>query len=263
MKKRVIGVILCTLFLCLSFAVTALAGSNAPLVVDQADLLNESEESRLTERLETIRTKQQMDIVVVTVPVLQDKSAQDYVDDFYDENGYGDDGILLLISMEEREWYISTAGYGITAVTEAGLTYMSEQFVKALSKGDYYEAFMTYADLCDDFIVQARKGSPYDEGNLPKAPFRFVRVLAVSSLIGLVISWIVTGRMKGQLKTVHVQDAASDYIQSGSMKVTRSRDLFLYRNLNRQAKPKETRSGGTKTHTSSSGKTHGGGGGKF
>ena len=263
MKRRGIIGLFCTLFLCLSFAATALAGSNVPLMVDQADLLNESEESKLTERLESIQREQQMDIIVVTVPSLQGKSAQDYADDFYDGNGYGDDGILLLISMEEREWYISTAGYGITAVTEAGLEYMSEEFVKVLSKGDYYEAFVTYADLSEDFVAQARKGSPYDKGNLPKAPFKFVRVMIVSLLIGLVVSWIVTGRMKGQLRSVHTKSEATDYIQSGSMKVTRSRDLFLYRNLNRQAIQKETRSSSANTHTSSSGKTHGGGGGKF
>lgn len=51
-------------------------------------------------------------------------------DDFYDYNGYGygeeGDGIIFLISMEERKWQISTCGFGITAFTDAGQEYMAD-----------------------------------------------------------------------------------------------------------------------------------------
>ena len=40
------------------------------------------------------------------------KTAEAYADDYYDYNGYGygenDDGLLLLVSMGEREWAITT-----------------------------------------------------------------------------------------------------------------------------------------------------------
>ena len=48
-------------------------------------------------------------------------------------------------------------------------------------------------------------------------------------------------------------------MKQGSLQVTESRDIFLYRNVIRTAKPKET----STTHTSSSGRTHGGSSGKF
>ena len=57
-----------------------------------------------------------------------------------------------------------------------------------------------------------------------------------------------------------------DYVRQGSMKLTNQRDLFLYRDVHRTERPKETSSGdsgGSSTHTSSSGSTHGGGGGSF
>jgi len=65
--------------------------------------------------------------------------------------------------------------------------------------------------------------------------------------------------MKGQLKSVRFKSAASDYTKAGSMNVTESRDLFLYRTVSRREKPREN-SGGSSTHTSSSGRSHGGGG---
>ena len=97
-----------------------------------------------------------------------------YADDFYDYNGYGygenRDGILLLISMENRDYWISTYGYGMTAFTDAGLAYIQDQFLSDLSDGNYFESFTTFAELCDSFITQARTEKPYDTGNLPRPP---------------------------------------------------------------------------------------------
>lgn len=217
----------------------------------------------LQKELANISSNQQMDIVIVTVNDLDGETPRDYADDFYDFKCYAEDGVLLLISMENSDWYISTSGYGITAVTDAGREYMAEQFVHDLGDGDYYDAFVTYADLCDEFINMARSGDPFDVDDLPKEDFNYIRSLLVSLGIGLVVALIIIGRMKGKLKTVRRQAEAAEYVKTGSMKVTQSRDLFLYKHIDRHAKPKESTSGGSRTHTSSSGRTHGGGGGKF
>ena len=83
-------------------------------------------------------------MAVVTVDSLEGKTSQDYADDFYDYNGYGygkdDDGILLLISMEDRDYAITTYGFGITAFTDAGLQYVVNDFKPALSGGRYGNA---------------------------------------------------------------------------------------------------------------------------
>ena len=82
-------------------------------------------------------------------------------------------------------------------------------------------------------------------------------------IIGLVASFIVTGSMKGKLKSVRHQTAAGNYVKNDSMKVTQSRDLFLYRQVSRTERPRDEDSGSSDTHTSASGQTHSGGGGKF
>ena len=74
------------------------------------------------------------------------------------------------------------------------------------------------------------------------------------------------GVMKSRLKSVAPQRDATSYVRQGSMKLTNQRDLYLYREVHRTERPKETdsgSSGGSSTHTSSSGSTHGGGGGSF
>lgn len=266
-KKRILTVLF-ALLLCMVVVIPTFAASDLPRLVDNADLLTDSEESTLLSKLNEISERQQADVVVVTADTLDGKTPMDYADDFYDYNGYGfgadKDGVLLLVSMEDRDWWMSTTGYGITAITDAGIEYISEKFLSDLSDGNYADAFTTYAELCDDFFTQARSGQPYDTGHMPKQPFNIARNLLIALIVGFVIALIATGVMKGKLKTVRFQSAASNYVKANSMNVTESRDMFLYTHVDRRAKPKDTdSSSGSSTHTSSSGSTHGGGGGKF
>ncbi len=266
-KKRILTVLF-ALILCMVVVIPTFAASDLPRLVDNADLLTDSEESTLLSKLNEISERQQTDVVVVTADTLDGKTPMDYADDFYDYNGYGfgadKDGVLLLVSLEDRDWWMSTTGYGITAITDAGIEYISEKFLSDLSDGDYADAFTTYAELCDDFFTQARSGQPYDTGHMPKQPFNIARNLLIALIVGFVIALIATGVMKGKLKTVRFQSAASNYVKANSMNVTESRDMFLYTHVDRRAKPKDTDSSyGSSTHTSSSGSTHGGGGGKF
>lgn len=271
MKK--LWMVLLVLLLLGNQGVLVSAADGKPRLTDEADLLSDSEEAVLLRQLDEISERQQVDIVVVTLNSLEGMSPRDYADDFYDYHGYGfgekKDGILFLISMEERDWYISTTGYGITAVTDAGREYMSKQFVDDLKEGDYAEAFTVFAGLCDSFISRAREGKPYDVASLPKEPFGAAVNLAITFGAAFLISLIATGVMRGKLKTVRSQSGANNYMKHGSMRLTKKNDLFLYRQVSRRKKPKENVSkssgslGGSRTHKSSSGSTHGGGGGKF
>lgn len=270
MKKK-ISVFLFIVVLCLSTAIPAFATESNGFadeyyrVVDMADLLTDSEETALIKKLNEISLRRNMDVVVATTNDLEGCSVTEYADVLYEQCqfGYGDsnDGLLLLISMEDRDWYISTCGYGITAFTDAGIEYIGKQIKSNLSDGNYAAAFSEYAELCDDFITQARTGEPYDSGNLPREPLSLIWI-PIALVIGFVIAKIIVGNMKSKLKTVRKQAAANSYIKSGSMNITDSRDLFLYHTVTRTERPKNN-SSGSSTHTSSSGTTHGGGGGKF
>lgn len=267
MKKHIFS-ILFALILCVTMVTPAFAASEMPRLVDNAGLLTDTEQSELLATLDEISERQQADIVVVTTNTLNGKTPMNYADDFYDDNGYGYgaeyDGVLLLVSMEDRDWWISTCGYGITAITDDGIDYISEQFLPNLSDGNYAAAFATYAELCDEFFSQAKTGQPYDGDHMPKAPFNTVKCLLISMAVGLVIALIVTGSMKGKLKSVRMQAAAGSYVKANSMNITESRDIFLYNTVTRTERPKSSSSsGGSSTHSSSSGRTHGGGGGKF
>lgn len=276
MKKK-LSTIFFALLLSVLTSIPVFAVSDLQRFVDEAGLLTSSEGTELLDKLNEISERQQVDVVVVTVDSLEGASATEYADDFYDMNGYGfgneGDGILLLISMEERDWAMSTSGFGITAFTDAGLEYISDMIVGDLGDGDYAWAFTTFAEMCDDYITQAKTGEPYDVDHLPKDPLVLIVFLVVALAIGFVISLIATGIMRSKLKSVYSKTEAGGYVKKGSLNLTLKNDLYLYKDVKRRERPKEEEkedrpdkapsSGGSTTHKSSSGKKHGGASGKF
>ncbi len=61
-------------------------------------------------------------------------------------------------------------------------------------------------------------------------------LIAIFSVLG---SFITTGIMRGQLKSVSFKGNATDYVRKGSLNVTQRNDIFLYRKVDRKEKPKQ------------------------
>lgn len=267
--KRIMALILIAL-LCVGYspvsseAAAIPAERQLPRLVDDADILTDYEESELLALLDEISERQGYDVAVVTKDSIDGQDVTAYADDFYDYNGYGqgagDDGILLLVTMLEREWAISTYGAGISAFTDAGQDEMMDKVTPKMSDGDYYAAFTEFANICDDYIEQAENGKPYDPNN---AEFTFGGgTVAVCFVIGFIIALIAVSVMKSKLKSVAPQRQAHSYVRDNSFKLTGRSDLFLFHTVSKTAKPKNNGSGSS-THRSSSGRSHGGSRGGF
>ena len=276
--KKIIPVFLTAILLCLFSAVPVLAEEGFVheyyRLMDTASLLSEADLESLTAKLDEISIRQKMEVAIVTTDTLDNMNIVEYADGLYEscEYGYGDDkdGLMLLISIEDNDWHITTHGYGITAFTDEGIAYIGNLITPYMSEGDFATAFGTFAELCDDFITQARSGDPYDYHNLPELPREsfweiWLIWLPISVILGIIAASIHVGKMKAKLKTVRNQLAANSYLKDGSLNITDSREMFLYSAVTRSRKKTSSSgsSGGSSTHTSSSGSTHGGGGGKF
>lgn len=232
-------------------------------LVDDADIFTDAEEAELVAMLDRFSTENVFDMVAVTVDSLDGEDAEDYADDYFDYNGYGMgenyDGALFLISMEERQWHISTCGYGIAAISDNDLYYMEDEIVPYLSSGDYVGAVENFAALCAGFVKQAKSaGVVY--GQTESEGMGIVMAVLVSLIVGFLFAFIPMLVMKSKMKSVRVRNEAADYMDRGSRRITRSHDRFLYHTINRVYTPKQETSS---THTSSSGRSHGGRGGGF
>lgn len=281
-----------------------------PRLVDDAGLLTSGEASELNAALDEISERQEVDVAVITVNELPDGyTAQVYADDVFDYYGYGygenDDGILLLLSMGEREWAVTTYGYGITAFPDGIIDLIMDDCLYYISDGAYFSGFSYFAQLCDEYITKAKNGyaedpnavydsyyddkyAAYDDGYYDHDdPYAIIGgasgptaitvtggipfALPLSLIAGFIFSGLIVGTWKNELKSVGKQSGASEYAKRDSIRVTLSRDLFLYRNVRKTRRQTQQnhnhhggmRSGGGSVHRSSSSRSHGGRSGRF
>lgn len=268
MKHKLISGILCLLLL----TVLVLPASAAwHYVRDDAQLLTQADESVIQQNSQSLHDTYGMDVVILTVDSLAGKTAMAYADDYYDEYGFLEDGILFLLSMGEREWYISTAGDARYALTDYALREIEDTVVPHLSDGMYYEAFATFQQMLPEYFDAYRSGAPidgyydsYGAHRVEQEPDPGVN-LFLSLVIGAAAAGISIWVMRSSMNTKRPQRSASSYQKEGSYHLQQHQDLFLYSNISKRPRPQNTsgQGGGSSLHRSSSGRSHGGRGGKF
>lgn len=250
----------------LGFSVSSAAGKKS--VIDDAGLIKASDDKELDKKIKNIQ-KDKFDVVILTVKSLDGKSAQDYADDYYDNNDYGLDneksGVLFLVSKGDRKYHISTKGAGIKAFTDYGIGRIKEEIKPYLSDGDYFNACDEFLNITKDFVKAYKDGTPYDTDNPYNEEIDYVILEVIALVIAFVIALISVGIMRLRMNTAKPKGTAMEYIKKGSFKLTSEKDIFMYSTVTKTAKPKDNdnSAGGSTTHVSSSGSEHGGGGGSF
>lgn len=250
----------------LGFSVSSAAGKKS--VIDDAELIKASDEKELDKKIKNIQ-KDKFDVVILTVKSLDGKSAQDYADDYYDNNDYGLDneksGVLFLVSKGDRKYHISTKGAGIKAFTDYGIGRIKEEIKPYLSDGDYFDACDEFLNITKDFVKAYKDGTPYDTDNPYNEEIDYVILEVIALVIAFVIALISVGIMRLRMNTAKPKGTAMEYIKKGSFKLTSEKDIFMYSTVTKTAKPKDNdnSAGGSTTHVSSGGSEHGGGGGSF
>ena len=218
---------------------------------DGADFLTEQEEAMLEERLKEVSETYLVEVLIATVEDTGGHSVDSYVEMYYDHGGYGygenKDGVLLLLSMAERDYRILSNGLGASAISNDDIDYIGDNIVPYLSDGDYADGFSRFIDECEYEI----------NGEINGFPFEFGVNLIIALVVGFGVALIVTLIMKAQLKSVRSASGANDYVKAGSLNITQSQDLFLYHTVSKVKRETSSSSGG------SSGSSRNVGGGKF
>ena len=221
---------------------------------DEADILTAAEETALVEKLRGVSQDYHAQIVVATMASMDGGDIDSFVDYLYDSMGFGygvnHDGVLILVCMDPREYRILSNGFAGVAIDPDDIGLISDKIVDNLSGGDYAGAFHEFADECAYYLDGHINGFAFDAGGS----------LATSLIIGVVIGLIVAFALKGQLKSVRSQSHAREYVKDGSMHLSLSNDMFLYRNVTRTKRESSSSSGSS---GSSGGTARSKGGGSF
>ena len=247
--KKIFSIIVLLLLASL-LAITASAESGSYLI-DEADVLTSSEEAGLQERLDELSDAYDIKVAVMIIDSLGYKSSEYVAEQAYLQNfGFSesDDAIMLLLSIEYGDYYILTSGEGKEVLDSIDIEHIGDSISPDYHAGAYFSLFSIFADECEYYI----------DGHINGFPFRFGRNLCIALVIGFVVAFIATAVMKSKLKSVRFNNRAEDYVKAGSMTLTVSRDIYLYRNITRVPKPKSNSSS-----SGSSGRSFGGGGGRL
>ena len=234
-------------------------GLEAARVVDEADLLTADEEKALDAKLAAVEQSHKVRILIGT---MQDtggaalgKVANNVVDQIPADNGT----IVLLLSMKERDWYISTDNKMRTRITDGkGIEYLSGEFLPDLKEGKYAAAFTAFTATTDEMLTYYEKeGEPYDPANALN-----LMALGIALACALILGGTIYYMLYEYESNVRSAAEADAYLNHDSFRLTRSEDDFLYTTVTRRTKEKSS-SSSSNVSTSSRDSSHGGGGGKF
>lgn len=247
-----------------------------PLIVDTAGVIDPAYVQQLNTKAENVSDMYKCEIAAVFVKTTGAKSPQAFADDFYDYNGYGygsgDDGIILMVAVEDRSFAISTYGSARYCFTDYGQLYMDEKYIPFLKNSDWGGAANAYLDACRELLdYEVINGVAYDISYEEESNSILGSVL-FSLLVGFVLAFIPISGMKKRMLNVQKKRDAADYIRQDSFILNRRHDRYITSNVTRTPIPKNTDDnnrgggfggGGSSFHTSSSGRTHGGHSGRF
>ena len=235
-------------------------------LADLALLFSDDEKIELEALLDEISNTHNMDIVIVTTTDANGLTSEEYADDFYDYNGYKDDGVLILYDFDNGYVHISTSGKGFYYVSDYSINSLLELYDN-FSEGNYLNVTKRCLNKLDKILSSGESGNIIDGNNSLPSEFTSTNII-IGLVIGAIAALIYTLILKGQLKSVSNQYFASNYIDNGSFALNGHADFFVGSHVSKTPIPKNNNSsrgfgGGSSSHSSSSGSHHGGGGRRF
>ena len=295
-KGIMICLLICTFLVMGSMAVWADqtgAVSGQPRVFDQAGLFSETEIIQLEEKIVQCRKSTKMDVVIVSAYADGERSAEEYADDYYDYGGFGvgkkASGVLLLYYMDGPgqpggECYISTAGTMINMLTDERIESILDDVYGDLGNRDFAGATEHFLEDVKVYVKEGVESGQYtydrDTGEIVR--YHSIRLYEVA--IAVVIAGILAGSVCLDIKKRYAMKQSSREV-SNSLQAYRADCAFCFsvagdkmvnKNVRSVPVPRNTSSGsggrghsgsssaGRSTiHTSSSGRSHGGGGRRF
>lgn len=139
--------------------------------------------------------------------------------------GTGRDGIIVLLSMEERDYAMFVYGeYAEYAFDEFGQEELEERFLGDFGDNDWYGGISNYLDACDEFLTKADAGDPV---RLPYWEYFWEYFPAVAFLACLPAGAVCLV-LKWGMKTVHRKTEADKYIAKGGLDLTEQYDRYTH-----------------------------------
>ena len=257
MTKKIISIIF-AIVLVFGLSVCAYAEEQR-FVFDEASILTYDEIEELNAKAKEITGTYGCEVYAITFPSLDGNEAWELNEMLYAElkeyYGAGEDVVILMLAMEERQYDIMARGFGNTAFTDYGKDVMAEKFLDDFANDDWYWGFYDYMATCDEFLAMAVSGEPFDVDSDEGGSGLFGIIIAI--VISCLIAFAVCSILRAQMKTARIATEAHDYQKE--LNLTNQYDRFSHRDIKRVYNPpKEENEGGTTVNSGGSSHKSGG-----
>lgn len=199
-------------------------------VIDTVPLLSDREWNRLEDMAETVSTRYGCGVYIVTVDDYEDYGSGDVFDvatQIYhnDDNGFGvgtgRNGIMLLLSMDDRDWAMFVYGENAEyAFNSYGQEQLEEVFLDNFADNDWYGGFSGYIEACGKYLAKAEAGQPVRNNPL----WSIGLSTGFSCLVALAVCMVI----KRKMKTACQKTEADAYISDGGLMLTASHDHYTH-----------------------------------
>lgn len=149
--------------------------------------------------------------------------------------GAAKSGLMLLLSMDDRDYDLCAYGYGHTAFTDYGKEELARVFLDDFRYNDWYEGFRDYQDEAEDMLRLANEGSPVDDPYAGYDDYGSTRsrsepgpVIGFSLLVGCVVALIACMVMRSKSRSVKSARSAGTYAVPEGLYLAESFDKFSH-----------------------------------
>lgn len=269
--KKIVLLLTCILWIGFSLKTEA----RGYQVWDQAGLLTENEINELKAIFGSLEDESAWNIMVVTTADAKGMDGTEYAETWFDDNTDGEDGLILLLDMDNREIVIRTFGEAIRYLTDERIEDILDQAYDRVGEQEYAAALYAMASGAkeawqmgipkDQYTYDEDTGEILDYQKPQKKITLAEALLALG--VALVAGGITIGSIIGRYR-LKWGGYKYSFRENGSVELTEQKDIFINQVITHRKIPKDppdNSSGGGKStvHTGAGGRSSGGGSRKF
>lgn len=252
MKKKMTGFALAlTLMFFLCVPSFGQGSGTTPYVADTYGLLSSNEWTTLEKRAANISERYSCGVYIVTVDDYKNYGNGDVYDvtaRLYHSNGFGAgdgrDGIMLLLSMNRRDYALFVYGDKAEyAFNDYGLEQLEDAFLDDFGNNNWSGGFSGYLNACEEYLASAQEGKPVRAN--PVIP------IVIAILISCAIALVVCLILKSTMKTARQKSEAREYVAAGGLRLTKQVDQYTHTTKTRRKI--ESSSGNSHSHSGGGG----------